>query len=124
MKYLLDSCILIDHLRGNVAATEFLLQTRGAAISHITWIEVMVGAADPEGERPLRALLSGFRVIPVDTDVAEEAVHLRRSRRVKLPDAIIWATARVHRLELATRNTKDFAPDEAGVTVPYRLPPH
>ncbi len=81
----------------------------------------MVGATAPDDERPLRALLSGFRVLPVDGDVAEEAVALRRSRRVKLPDAIIWATARVHRLELATRNTKDFAPDEPGVTVPYRL---
>lgn len=121
MRYLLDSCILIDHLRGQSAATQFLLQARGAAISHITWIEVMVGATDPEAERPLRSLLSGFRVLPVDGEVAEEAVALRRSRRVKLPDAIIWATARVHRLELATRNTKDFAPDEPGVTVPYRL---
>ncbi|GDX79249.1 ribonuclease VapC [Deltaproteobacteria bacterium] len=119
MNYLLDSCILIDHLRGNSAATEFLLSTPGAAISHITWIEVMVGATDAAGERPLRALLSGFRVLPVDGEVAEEAVRLRRSRRVKLPDAIIWATARVHRLELATRNTKDFTPHEPGVTVPY-----
>jgi predicted nucleic acid-binding protein len=39
-----------------------------------------------------------------------------------LPDAIIQATARVHHLPRATRNTKDFQADEPGVTVPYRLP--
>lgn len=38
----------------------------------------------------------------------------------KLPDAIILATAQVHRCELVTRNTKDFA-DIPGVITPYHL---
>ncbi|MBI4702092.1 MAG: PIN domain-containing protein [Deltaproteobacteria bacterium] len=121
MSYLVDSCIIIDHLRDCPHATAFLRGATAPAISEITWIEVMVGAPDIESEAPLRALLSGFRILPVDHDVAEEAVRLRRSRRLRLPDALILATARVHRRTLATRNTRDFSPDDPGVAVPYRL---
>ena len=38
-----------------------------------------------------------------------------------VPDAIILATARVENLILVTRNTKDFAADEPGIRVPYRI---
>jgi hypothetical protein len=39
---------------------------------------------------------------------------------MKLPDAIILATAQMHRYELVTRSTKDFA-GIPGVTTPYHL---
>ena len=121
MSYLLDSCIIIDHLRNHDAATLFLRGAQRAAISQLTWIEVMVGADDAATEPGLRALLAGFAVLPVDDAVAEETVRLRRARRLKLPDAIIFATARVHGRELVTRNTKDFPPGTPGVVVPYQL---
>jgi predicted nucleic acid-binding protein len=53
--------------------------------------------------------------------VAEEAVRIRRQRRLKLPDAIILATARVHGLVLVTRNTKDFDPADPAIRIPYAL---
>ncbi len=53
--------------------------------------------------------------------MAEEAAKLQRDRRLKLPDAIVLATARVTGRALATRNTKDFRDGEPGVVVPYRL---
>ncbi len=118
----MDSCLLIDHLLGRPEATAFLRRSPGSAISQITWVEVMVGARSPDEEAILRDFLSGFSVLPVDHAVAEEAVRLRRDRRLKLPDALILATARVHHLTLATRNTRDFSPDTPGVLVPYTLP--
>lgn len=122
MTVLIDSCILIDHLRGHRPATDFLLEAREAAVSRITWIEVMAGARDDEDEARLRGLLAGFRVLPVDERVSEETVRLRRTRRLKVPDALILATARAHGLVLATRNTKDFTPSDPDVVVPYALP--
>jgi predicted nucleic acid-binding protein len=122
MSVLLDSCILIDFLFGHDAARQYVGRLDGAAISMITWMEVAVGAASPDEEVVVRAFLATFEVLPVDPRVAEEAVQLRRTRRLKLPDAIIFATARVHGRALATRNTKDFADDEPGVTIPYVLP--
>jgi predicted nucleic acid-binding protein len=53
--------------------------------------------------------------------IAERAVNLRRDRYIKWPDAIIWATAQARAMLLVTRNTKDFAADDPGVRMPYRL---
>jgi predicted nucleic acid-binding protein len=44
---------------------------------------------------------------------------VRRIRRIKLPDAIIWASAQEHGRILVTRNIKDFPATEPGVRVPY-----
>lgn len=54
-------------------------------------------------------------------NVSEAAVQLRRQHKIKLPDAIIWATAQVHGRLLVARNTKDFAADTLGVRVRYTL---
>lgn len=121
MSVLLNSCILIDLLSGREAARSYLATVEGGAISLITWMEVIIGAVTPDEEAVVRGFLSAFDVMPVDGPVAEEAVVLRRARRLKLPDAIILATARVHGCVLATRNTKDFDAGEAGITVPYQL---
>lgn len=82
----------------------------------------MAGALSDAEEARIRALLAAFRIVSVDERVSEETVKLRRTRRLKVPDAIILATARVHGLMLATRNTKDFAPGDPDVLVPYALP--
>ncbi len=121
MSVLLDSCILIDFLSGREAARAWLSPIEGAAISLISWMEVIVGAKSAHEEAVVRGFLSAFEVLPVDTRVAEEAVCLRRSRRLKLPDAIILATARVHGRVLATRNTRDFDANAEDVVVPYRI---
>ena len=120
MSLLLDSCILIDALAGSEPARDSLAGVRGAAISRLTWMEVLVGARGDDEDRTVRAFLAIFEVLPISDAVAEEGVNLRRTRRLKLPDAIILATARVHGRTLVTRNTKDFPGGEPGVHVPYR----
>ncbi len=67
----------------------------------------------------MRAWLGSFNVIELDSAVADRAVKIRKNRRIRLPDAIVWATAQVHSLLLVSRNTKDFPADEPGVRVPY-----
>ena len=87
----------------------------------ITWMEVLVGAADESETDRLRWFLSGFQRIAIDDAVAELAVEIRRKHRMRLPDAIIWASARHVGGLLITRNTKDFPPDDPGVRVPYTI---
>ena len=53
--------------------------------------------------------------------IADRAVALRRAAKMRIPDVIILATARVENLLLVTRNTKDFAADGPGIRVPYRI---
>lgn len=118
---LLDSNVLIDVLRGERQALEWLEgRTEGLAISVISWIEVLVGCEGVETDR-VRAWLEMFRQLGVDQVVAAEAVLCRREFGMRLPDAVILATARCHGMRLVTRNTKDF-PERLGmVLVPYRL---
>jgi len=118
VKALLDTNILIDYLNGIEAAREEIARYDTRLISTITWMEVMAGTTENE-EATVRAFLSGFQQIPVNSDVAELAVKIRREHRIRLPDAIIWASARSESALLVSRNSKDFPPDTPGVRMPY-----
>ena len=120
VKALFDTNILIDFLNGAAPAREEIARYEEPAISVVTWMEVMVGAA-PATAEATKVFLSGFRIIPLDDIVAGEAVELRRQHRMKLPDAIVWASARVEHRLLITRNEKDFPVSDPGVRSPYRL---
>ena len=121
---LFDTNILIDHLNGMAQAARELGRSEDGAISVITWMEVMAGAADADEEVVLRRFLANFRSLPLTSAVAERAAGLRRELRVKLPDAIILATAEVSGRVLVTRNVRDFPGGMRGVRVPYRVCEH
>ena len=115
-----DTNIVIDALNGVQAADAEYARYDRVLISLITWIEVLVGASeDEDGVRDF--LGSRFEVVPLDESVAETTIAVRRSRRLRLPDAIILATAQVHDAELVTRNTKDFDSAWGGIRVPYAI---
>lgn len=120
VKALFDTNILIDYLNAIPQARHELARYQEKAISIITWMEVLVGAG-PAVAAGTRAFLTGFAVIPVDDEIAERAVSLRQRHRIKLPDAIIWATADVHSMLLVTRNIKDFPKEMPDIRVPYEI---
>jgi len=118
---LFDTCILIDYLNGVPQAADILKEYAGnSAVSVITWMEVMVGAfrLDHERQQITRRFLARFTQLPVSEAVAELAASIRAQRRIKLPDAIIDATAQVENRLLLTRNEKDFK-SIPGVVFPY-----
>ncbi len=120
IKVLFDTNILIDYLRGYEQADAEISRYTDKAISIITWIEVMAGA-NPSNENLAQAFLNTFQILPVTSNEATRSVALRQTKRVKLPDALIWATAQVNDRLLVSRNVKDFPADEPGVRVPYVL---
>lgn len=119
MKALFDTNILIDYLVGSGEAEQELHRYTQRLISTITWMEVLAGARDEEEEDVIDLFLRDFRVVDVSRAIARESVQIRRTRRMRLPDAVIWATARHESALLVTRNTKDFPADDPGVRVPY-----
>lgn len=121
MKAVFDTNILVDYLNGVAAANHEIERYDEIAISIVTWMEVLAGADDAEEEAITREFLSRFKVQPVEKAVAERAIKIRRQHKLKLPDAIIWATAKELGRILVTRNTKDFSEKDAGVRVPYRV---
>ena len=99
---LVDTDIFIDHLRG---ATAIKAGKHRLHYSVITRAELFAGntATDLASQ-----LLAPFREIPVDRAIAERAGRLTREFDVRLPDALVAATALEHDLALATRNRPDF----------------
>ena len=121
VKVVFDTNILIDYLSGVKAARREIRLHESALISPITWMEVLVGAQHPEEEERVRRFLRRFELVPIDQRVSEEAVGIRRDRNLRLPDAIIWASAKTNGALLVTRNTKDFPEAAPDVRVPYRI---
>lgn len=120
MRALFDSNILIDYLNGIAAAKKEFQLYESRAISVITWMEVMAGSA-LDNDEITRGFLASFEIIAVTETVSERAVKLRLEQHMKLPDAIILASAIEHGLLFVTRNTKDFDARWPGVRIPYAI---
>lgn len=121
VKAAFDTNILIDYLNGiSAARTEFDLYDE-KLISIITLIEVLVGVTDPNEETEIRRFLSTFSILELSLPIAYKAVKLRQELRLKVPDAIVYATARNSGCILVTRNTKDMKAEWPDIRVPYSL---
>lgn len=126
---LVDSDVLIAHLRGVDAALEWLRDARtrtgSLAISVVSLAEITGGMRSHE-RRTVWRLLDSLVVHDVSAVIARAAGELmRRHRRthpgIGLADYLIAATAEVAGLELATLNVKHF-PMIKGLRPPFRLP--
>jgi predicted nucleic acid-binding protein len=115
-----DTNILVDHLLGLSQAKQQIESYDSRIISVITWMEIMVGA-NAKSELQTKSFLSAFTVAPISTTTAEFAVENRKKLKIKLPDAIILATAEEHECVLLTRNTKDFSESDPRIRVPYKV---
>ena len=121
MKAVFDTNILIDYLKGTKAAATELARFDMKAISVITYIEVLVGLNDEKIIRSVKDFLNSFTIITVNQQIADLSVLARRKHKLKIPDAIIFATAQSLDALLVTRNTKDFSQTIPIVRVPYNL---
>jgi len=126
-RYLLDSDVIIWHLRGRREVTAVLekLQKSGLPVcSALSVLEVQVGVRRGEEEKT-NLLFHALRVLDVDAEIAHRAARLIRDRRARgstmdLADAVIAATCLVHDLLLVTYNQKHYAVDDL---VFFPLPP-
>jgi predicted nucleic acid-binding protein len=96
--HLIDTNVVIGLLKGTEAAVA-LAQQAGlaldrAAVSQITRMELLgfAGLTDAE-EQATRNLLSAVQVVGITAEVEALAIGLRRSGALKLPDAIVAASA-------------------------------
>jgi predicted nucleic acid-binding protein len=125
---LVDSDVLIAHLRGVAVARDWLVGVRNdgpLAISAVSIVELIGGMRTVE-RREVWRLLASFRVEPATEMVARRAGDMmrryRRSHnRIGLGDYLIAATADVQGLELATLNVRHF-PMFEGLQPPFAIP--
>jgi len=119
MKALIDSVILIDYLQGLAEAKAEINKYSEPLYSIISWMEVMCGAETEEEEASAKLLFRSLHRVDLTSRIAQKAVEERKRSGLKLPDAVILATADCEGCILVTRNTKDFEPGDPRVRIPY-----
>lgn len=121
MKAVFDTNILIDYLNGVNLAKDELNKYKTKIISIITWMEVLVGVTNIDEEKIIKDFLFQFQLSYLNREISEIAIELKRKNKIKLPDAIIWATSIKENAILITRNSKDFSVTDKSIIVPYIL---
>ena len=123
-RYLIDTDILIEYLRREQQAADFVESLSGVLLlSIITIAELYSGVRDDPEEKSIEQFLLAFKVIAIDESIARRAGLLRRDFRQShgtgLADAFIAASAEKARATLVTFNKRHF-PMLDHVQVPYR----
>lgn len=114
IKYLIDSDILIDYLRGFSDTRDFLfsLKKKGILIiSAVNVVEIYSGKEIENSKKKniIDCFINEFEIIPLEKDLAEEAGIIRMKYQIPFADAIVAATAIDSHSILATRNIKHFS---------------
>lgn len=125
---LLDSDVLIAHLRGIGPARDWMLRARREtgplAVSVVSVVEVAAGMRSAERVE-VRRLLASLRTYPISERIAWVAAEAMRAHRrshpgIGLGDYLLAGTAIAEGVELATLNVKHF-PMLPGLAPPFRL---
>jgi predicted nucleic acid-binding protein len=136
IQYLLDTNV-ISELRkrkphGAVVAWIEALDDRQMFLSAVTLGELQAGIERTRKQNPSKAeeieawvdrLAGTFQVLPMDAVCFREWARRMHSRSDDLPeDCMIAATAHIHGLTVATRNTRDFGRLGVPAVNPFNSP--
>jgi predicted nucleic acid-binding protein len=108
-RYLLDTNAVLDFMGKKLPAKSqsFLSEIidEEINISAINKIELLGFSFI---EQTLIDFVSFSEVYPIDDETIDKTIDLRKQHKIKLPDAVIAATAIINDFTLITHNTKDF----------------
>ena len=126
MSNLIDTTIIVDYLRNNSKAVEFMeqevLSNQVVFASVISYAEIYAGARLKE-EEAISMFFSGIKIVGIGTKIAEYAGRYLntygKSHGLELADAFIAATAFITGSRLVTLNRKHFPMTDINIYVPY-----
>lgn len=123
---LIDSDVLIDHLRKERKALDFLAAEieEGSLlfISVISRTEILAGMKSGE-EEAVKSLFELMKPVDIDVTIADKAgEYLRKfskSHALNIGDAVIAATSHEMTLKLITKNVKHYPMKDIEIVPPY-----
>jgi len=128
IKYIWDTNTVIYYLQQQFPpnAEKFMdesLKDAQPCISAITEIELLCWKTAIEKDlEVLRDFISNTLVIELERPIKLKTADIRKEHKIKLPDAVIAATAVIYDLILITRNVSDFKNiPELKIIDPYNL---
>jgi len=112
-RYLIDTSGVIKYLNETLPSSglSFIdkIVDRECAISFIAEIELQVwNPPNVDDLKIYQSFVSNSTVVGIDAAIIQETITIRKAYRVKLPDAIIAATAIISQMTLIADNDKDF----------------
>ncbi|MBI3984898.1 MAG: type II toxin-antitoxin system VapC family toxin [Candidatus Levybacteria bacterium] len=110
-RYLADTSVLIEHLRGNIHAKHFLEESN-PSISTVTIAELIQGARDKQELASVSKICASLSTEAIDKKISQRAIELLSdlylSHGLMFLDALIAATALENKMVLVTSNIKHF----------------
>jgi predicted nucleic acid-binding protein len=111
-EYLLDSNVIIGYLAARIPSSGMEIMSalvdQIPHISVISQIEVLRYNDTPENEAVLNAFITRSVIHSLSPAVVQHTIELCRHSKIKLPDAVIAATALTENFILVTHNIEDF----------------
>ena len=111
-RYLIDTNAVIDYLGSKITDTGMnfmnIVIDETPILSIVTKIEVLGFNAPVEHYQLLTDFMNDSIILDLTNEIVDTCIQLRKNNKIKLPDAIIAATALVNNLVLISRNIADF----------------
>ena len=109
--YLIDTTVLVEHLRGNRHAKRFL-EKFPVFVSHVSVAELIQGTPNKLHLKTIARFLHDLALLPLNQAISVKALGLMKqffhSHRLEYLDALIAATALQEHLSFVTANMKHF----------------
>ena len=107
---LVDTNILIYLSKKQLAFNKVASPADKLFISVITYMEVLgYPFTDIQEKNVVEEICKNIPVIGLDQNIVDKVILIRQTHKIKLPDAIILATALVNQFDLITANVSDFS---------------
>ena len=111
---LTDTCVLIEYLKKNAEVTTEInaAGTENIMLNTIIVMELLAGARNKVELNSIKKRLNDFKILDINQSIMDKASSLMEtfylSHGLKIPDAVIAATAIYYNIPLFTFNKKDF----------------
>lgn len=111
-RFLIDTSAVIKFLNESfpMKSLEFLdeILDKECIISFITQIELLAWDQEKNDIEIVKAFIFNSEILGFDQSIIERTIEIRKRSKIKLPDALIAATAIEYDLTLLADNDKDF----------------